>query len=605
MASPFRRRLGRVAAPLSAVLASYLFSASPSRAAPCEPLAVPKVAPPVPINPPSGRRRVVVLGSGWGAVSFLRNLKLDPATTELTVVSPRGYFLYSPLLPAAAVGSVETRSITEPIRSLLPPGASFVEAAATRIDPVTQTVSCSPALDASKAFALGYDILIFACGSVPTTFGTPGVLEHCLFLKSAADAGAIKARLYQIFERASLPGTSEAERDRLLRIVICGGGPTGAELAAELRDLITVDLVKLYPTLAPRAEVVVVDSNSHVLSMFDRKIAEYATSKFLRDGIRLVLQARVTGVDGEGVQLLHKADKRTEKLPAGLVVWATGVALHPLAAALSKSIPAQTNTRALIVDDRLAVRGTSRTIYALGDAATLEQSKALAHAESLFKEFDADSSGTLEVHELATLLEKAATRFPQFEEHVRLFKSEKGDANSSSAVAKEAVKHTATIAAITGFGAPVASGGVDVSDTLRAVFAAADKDGSGGLELGEFRELLAGMDKHLRALPATAQVARQQGVYLAGVANAGHLGSPDGAPPFTWTDMGSMAFLGKDEAVAKLPGVGVVQGMAAAALWRGFETSNQQSWRNRAAVSIDMARTKIFGRDVSTIRSKA
>jgi NADH:ubiquinone reductase (non-electrogenic) len=145
----------------------------------------------------------------------------------------------------------------------------------------------------------------------------------------------------------------------------------------------------------------------------------------------------------------------------------------------------------------------------------------------------------------------------------------------------------------------------DVSEALRAVFRAADTDGNGRLDEAEFRALLEGMDKHLRSVPATAQVAKQQGRYLADVANRapdGLFGSVDAAPPFAWTDLGSMAFLGGDEAAAKLPGVGVLKGVAAGALWRGFETVNQQSLRSRSAVAFDQLKVRLFGRDTSTLR---
>ena len=168
-----------------------------------------------------------------------------------------------------------------------------------------------------------YDTLVFAAGSTSTTFNLPGVAEHARFLKCAADAAAIRAHVHDQFERASLPrsqlqqrpqqramlqdksdaaasGARESEPeperepdvDDMLRFVICGGGPTGAELAAELRDLIDENLRALYPALAPRASVVVVDSGCHILSSFDRTIAEYATEKFRNDGIRLVLKVR-------------------------------------------------------------------------------------------------------------------------------------------------------------------------------------------------------------------------------------------------------------------------------------------------------------------------
>lgn len=618
-------------------------SSSPGPSAPADAptaaAASPAAAPPI-VNAPApgapARKRVVVLGSGWAAVSFIKSL--DPEALarqgiDLTVVSPRGYFLYTPMLPAAAVGSVETRSICEPVRALLPPGAVFYEAAATAVDPAAKTVTCNPSLAPNASFRLVYDVLLVAPGSVNTTMGTPGVLEHALTLKSADDASRFRARVNEAFERAALPTTPPGERERLLSFVVCGGGPTGAELAAELRDLISVDLARLFPALAPLAKITVIDSNTHVLSCFDRRIAEYATSKFKRDGIGLVLGARVKAVQPDAVVITHKADGRKETLPAGTVVWATGVAMHPLAASLVRALPreAQTNARALVVDDRLRVRGGEGAIYAAGDVATVEQSRALAHAEALFKEFDADGSGSLEVEELAALLRTAAARFPQLAEHARLVGGVKGgDAagkgggatgkGGDSAKAAAPHHHTPAPASSSWWSSAPrslalalprgvgAAGAGEVTDALRAVFAAADTDGSGSLDLNEFRALLKALDQQLRSFPATAQVAKQEGAYLAARLNAGELGpgggAGDGAPPFAWADMGSMAFIGGDEAVAKLPGAGVVSGVAAGALWRGFETSNQASWRNRVSVFIDQLRTRVFGRDVSTVRKR-
>ena len=89
------------------------------------------------------RERLVVLGSGWGAVALLKNI--DPTLYDVSVVSPRNFFLNTPLLPGVTVGTVEARSLIEPVRALLPgkPGdASFFEAAAIAVDPVARTVRC-------------------------------------------------------------------------------------------------------------------------------------------------------------------------------------------------------------------------------------------------------------------------------------------------------------------------------------------------------------------------------------------------------------------------------------------------------------------------------
>ena len=117
----------------------------------------------------------------------------------------------------------------------------------------------------SEHFPVPYDTLIVATGAVNTTFGTPGVREHGFFLKTAEDVIRLRTRIHDSIELASLPSTPPSERARLLSIVVCGGGPTGSELAAELNDLIQEDLKKLYPHLAEELSVTVVDSNCHVL----------------------------------------------------------------------------------------------------------------------------------------------------------------------------------------------------------------------------------------------------------------------------------------------------------------------------------------------------
>lgn len=86
-----------------------------------------------------------------------------------------------------------------------------------------------------------------AVGCTNNTFGVKGVEEHAFFFKSIEDAGRLRRHVSECFERAALPQTPPEERERLLSFVVCGGGPTGVEVAAELHDMINDDLVKVYP----------------------------------------------------------------------------------------------------------------------------------------------------------------------------------------------------------------------------------------------------------------------------------------------------------------------------------------------------------------------
>ncbi|GBB89082.1 hypothetical protein RclHR1_15750002 [Rhizophagus clarus] len=164
--------------------------------------------------------RLVILGSGWGAISVLKELEKDKY--HVTVVSPRNYFLFTPLLPSATVGTLETRSLLEPIRSLIKSvSAYFLEAKATDICFSEKLIELSP--DSDEPFYIPYDKLVIAVGSKSITYGIEGI-EHCHFLKSINDARMIRKKIMDNFEKASLPTTSPEEKKSLLSFVVCGGG---------------------------------------------------------------------------------------------------------------------------------------------------------------------------------------------------------------------------------------------------------------------------------------------------------------------------------------------------------------------------------------------
>jgi hypothetical protein len=85
--------------------------------------------------------RLVVLGTGWGAVSLLRHI--DTQKYEVVCVSPRNYFLMTPLLPAVSVGTIETRTVIEPIRSLIGPRIQYVEAHCVNVDLKAKVITCN------------------------------------------------------------------------------------------------------------------------------------------------------------------------------------------------------------------------------------------------------------------------------------------------------------------------------------------------------------------------------------------------------------------------------------------------------------------------------
>ncbi|EPS60856.1 hypothetical protein M569_13947, partial [Genlisea aurea] len=134
------------------------------------------------------KKKVVVLGTGWGASSFLRDL--DVSNYDVQVVSPRNYFAFTPLLPSVTCGTVEARSVVEPVRNIIRKRngvIQFWEAECLKIDHANRKVFCRCSVDENLAgdneFSLEYDYLVIAVGAQVNTFNTPGVMEHCHFLK--------------------------------------------------------------------------------------------------------------------------------------------------------------------------------------------------------------------------------------------------------------------------------------------------------------------------------------------------------------------------------------------------------------------------------------
>ncbi|HMB53257.1 MAG TPA: FAD-dependent oxidoreductase, partial [Thermoanaerobaculia bacterium] len=262
-----------------------------------------------------GEPGLVVLGCGFGGYSLLS--RLPRRHWRPTLVSPRNHFLFYPLLASATVGTVEFRSIVEAVPRRLA-HVRLLQASAEAVDLAARRVVCKAAVGEDR-FEVPYERLVIAVGTGVADYGVPGVAEHALALKSIADARTIRRSILDRFAAAGIPGLDAAERRRRVTFVVCGGGPTGVEVAAEIFDLVDREVAAADPELAAAARVVLVEARDRLLTGFDDALAGYAREHFQREGIEVRLSAEVSAVEPEQVRLVGGED-----LPCGLVVWAGG-----------------------------------------------------------------------------------------------------------------------------------------------------------------------------------------------------------------------------------------------------------------------------------------
>lgn len=214
--------------------------------------------------------------------------------------------------------------------------------------------------------------------STNNTFNTPGVSEYAVFLRNAKDAMKIAARIQDCFEKASIPGLTEAQKLSLLHFVIVGAGPTGVEVSSELSDLFSTSYASLYPHLKKYVSIAVHDVANQVLSGFDTKLQDYAMSSFTKRNVEVLTGSHIERVEEDCLYT-----KENGRIDAGLVIWATG----NKSTALVDSLPVKKTPRnpRILTDSFLRVYTPSSElldgVYAIGDAADVEDARLPTTAE--------------------------------------------------------------------------------------------------------------------------------------------------------------------------------------------------------------------------------
>jgi NADH dehydrogenase len=294
----------------------------------------------------------VVIGAGFGGLRVTQALARAPVS--ITVLDRRNHHLFQPLLYQVATAALSPGDIAAPIRWIL-----------RKQKNVQVFLAEVKALDLNRRVVrldereIPYDYLVVATGATHAYFGHEDWAPFAPGLKTLDDALAIRRRILVAFERAERE--TDVRRQRvLLTFVIIGGGPTGVELAGALAEIAHHALVHDFRRIDPEdARIVLVEGGDHLLGAFPPNLRAHATEALRRLRVEVRLGQAVTKVESGIVHL------GSERLEAGTILWAAGVAASPLGRCLG--VPLDRAGRVMVEPD-LSIPG-HRDVFVVGDLA--------------------------------------------------------------------------------------------------------------------------------------------------------------------------------------------------------------------------------------------
>jgi NADH dehydrogenase FAD-containing subunit len=307
------------------------------------------------------RKRVVIVGAGFGGLAATRALRSAPA--DVILIDRANHHVFQPLLYQVATAVLAPGQIATPIRAIVRKqrNATVILGEVTGVDKDAKRVFISD-VDRENV-PLEYDYLILATGVNHSYFGHNEFAKFAPGLKTLADAVQIRNMVLQTFEQAEAEEDPTRHRD-LLTFILVGAGPTGVEMASALAVLARGTLRSEFRRIdLSKARILLVDMAPRVLAQFSESLSRAALKRLEALGVEVHLGRSVDLIDGEGVVIAG------ERIVSKSVIWTAGVAPSPAAIWLNAETDRAGRVR---VQQNLTVPEWS-DIFVVGDTAILEQ----------------------------------------------------------------------------------------------------------------------------------------------------------------------------------------------------------------------------------------
>jgi NADH dehydrogenase len=236
---------------------------------------------------------VVVLGAGFGGLEFCKHFRRPNA--RITLVDRKNHHLFQPLLYQVATAGLSATEIAQPVRAIFSDRPDITVLLDTVVD--FDLANKKVLLEENT---LSYDYLVLALGSCTGYFGHSEWEKFAPGLKTLDDALRIRSRVLLAFEKAENEAEA-AQREKLLTILVVGGGPTGVEMAGAFAELARTVLKRDFRRIDPsQAKIILIEGSPNVLAFLPPDLQESAKRQLEGLGVTVRTAARVKDIrDGE------------------------------------------------------------------------------------------------------------------------------------------------------------------------------------------------------------------------------------------------------------------------------------------------------------------
>ena len=312
---------------------------------------------------------VLVVGGGAGGLELVCKLGRKWGPERVGLVDATLFHIWKPSLHEVAAGTLDIHQEGLSYQMLAHDnGFSFLYGPMTGLDTAARQLVVGAVLDEAEEVLperrIGYDALVLAIGSVSNDFGVPGVANHAFSLDGPHDAERFRLRMLQLLSLVDV--RKKHDPRAALDIVIIGGGATGVELAAELREASSLHAQYglRHIDAAKDVHIRILEGSSRLLAPLAENVSAAATRLLAQRHVDVDTSCRVVRVDFDKV-----TDAAGNVYPADLCVWAAGIKAPPLLARVGLPV---TSSGQVMVDGQLRVEGVPG-VFAFGDCAWCPQ----------------------------------------------------------------------------------------------------------------------------------------------------------------------------------------------------------------------------------------